>query len=51
MSSPLFRGITESAIGEFDEGFEILRLEDGQVLVRQGDLSQYLYLVVEGRLG
>ncbi|HTW65645.1 MAG TPA: cyclic nucleotide-binding and patatin-like phospholipase domain-containing protein [Bryobacteraceae bacterium] len=50
VSSSLFHEITAAALGDLAEGIDVLRLKDGQILVRQGDLSQCLYLVIEGRL-
>lgn len=50
VSSSLFQEMTATAVRELAEGFDVLRLKDGQVLVRQGETSQFLYLVIAGRL-
>lgn len=43
-------GCTEEAIGALTAAMQTLALADGQVLVRQGELDDCLYLVTSGRL-
>ena len=46
----LFRGLDEGAIGALEEALTRLELVPGQVLIRQGDKADGLYIVLRGRL-
>lgn len=46
----LFRGITPEALDALARRFEVEELRGGRVLFREGDLPDYLYVVVTGRL-
>ena len=49
-STELFQPLDRSLILELAAGAENVALRDGEVLVREGDADQNLYLVVAGRL-
>jgi CRP-like cAMP-binding protein len=46
----LLSGCTEEAIRSLAAAMQTVPLADGQVLVRQGEIGDCLYLVIEGRL-
>lgn len=49
-SVPIFAGLDASALREFDLETNWVRLAGGEVLFRQGDPADYVYVVVRGRL-
>ncbi|MBI5247432.1 MAG: patatin-like phospholipase family protein [Elusimicrobia bacterium] len=49
-STELFRAVDASALTEVIRELEAVRLAGGDVLFREGDEADYLYLVVTGRL-
>ncbi len=49
-STELFRSLDRSLILKLAAGLETVSLDDGEVLVREGDTDQNLYLVLAGRL-
>jgi NTE family protein/lysophospholipid hydrolase len=49
-STELFRSVEASLISTLAAGVDTLSLHDGEVLVREGDADQNLYLVIAGRL-
>ena len=46
----LFRDLDEAAIAELEEALTWLELAAGEVLIRQGDKADCLYIVLHGRL-
>ena len=49
-ATPLFRGITPEALDALARRFDVEELRGGRVLFREGDLPDFLYVVVTGRL-
>jgi lysophospholipid hydrolase len=49
-STELFRSVDRSLISKLAAGVDTLSLNDGEDLVREGDVDQNLYLVVAGHL-
>jgi len=49
-STELFGGVQVAAVAGIARDMRLMSLQDGEVLVRQGDLAQDLYLVLAGRL-
>ncbi|MGA7414715.1 MAG: cyclic nucleotide-binding and patatin-like phospholipase domain-containing protein, partial [Bryobacteraceae bacterium] len=49
-STELFRGVSKQDVSELAPDFKVTTLEDGQVLVRQGESAHDLYVVLFGRL-
>jgi len=48
--TPLFRDIAPEALDAIAKRFDVEELRGGRVLFREGDLPDYLYVVVTGRL-
>ena len=49
-SVPIFAGLDADSLREFDLETNWVRLAGGEVLFREGDPADYLYVVVRGRL-
>jgi CRP-like cAMP-binding protein/predicted acylesterase/phospholipase RssA len=49
-SAELFQGVDVAAVSELARELKIVEIRDREVLIRQGDSNQNLYLVVSGRL-
>ncbi len=49
-ATPLFRDIASDALDAIARRFDVEELRGGRVLFREGDLPDYLYVVVTGRL-
>jgi lysophospholipid hydrolase len=49
-ATELFRSVDPSLVAKLAADLEIVSLRDGEVLVREGDSDQNLYLVLAGRL-
>ena len=49
-SAELFQGVDVAALRELARELKIVELRDREVLIRQGDSDQNLYLVLSGRL-
>ena len=48
---PLFRGLDRATLRSLREEMQWLTLPGGAVLFREGEASDYLYIVISGRLG
>jgi CRP-like cAMP-binding protein len=44
----LFRYMTEEALFAFLNGSELMEYEDGEIIISQGDVSQFLYCLIKG---
>ena len=44
----LFRYMSEEALFAFLKGSELMKYEDGEVIISQGDVSQFLYCLIKG---
>jgi CRP-like cAMP-binding protein len=48
---PLFRGLDRATLRSLREEMQWLTLPGGAVLFREGEASDYFYIVISGRLG
>ena len=48
--TPLFAGLDEASLGRLVESGEILDLQAGETLIREGDLADAMYVVLDGTL-
>jgi len=44
----LFRYMSEEALFAFLNGSELMEYEDGEIIISQGDVSQFLYCLIKG---
>jgi len=48
--NPLFQGATAEVLGDFVDHGEVVRIEDGVILIEQGKIGEAVWMLLEGKV-